>query len=156
MDQHRTPYIGRCMLVVHTLWTGTEHRTLGGACWWCTHCGPARNTVHWAVHVGGAHIVDRHGTPYIGRCMLVVHTLWTGTEHRTLGGACWWCTHCGPARNTVVDWARFVCGTQVVICYSSLPDQLRQYFTQLRQELGARIVEKVYASGEKPSKVRDM
>ena len=155
MDQHGTPCIGRCMLVVHTLWTGTEHRTLGvhvggahivdrhgtpyigRACWWCTHCGPAQNTVHWA-------------------CMLVVHTLWTGTEHRTLGGACWWCTHCGPARNTMVDWARFVCGTQVVICYSSLPDQLRQYFTQLRQELGARIVEKVYASGEKPSKVRDM
>ena len=31
-------------------------------------------------------------------------------------------------------------------------DQLRQYITQLRQELGTRLVEKVYASGDKPSK----
>ena len=31
-------------------------------------------------------------------------------------------------------------------------DQLRQYITQLRQELGARLAEKVYASGDKPSK----
>jgi len=49
-----------------------------------------------------------------------------------------------------------MCKTQIATCYSSLPDQLRQYFTQLRQELGGRLVEKVYASGDKPSKVRDM
>ena len=40
------------------------------------------------------------------------------------------------------------------VYYYPPPDQLRQYITQLRQELGARLVEKVYASGEKPSKVR--
>ena len=40
------------------------------------------------------------------------------------------------------------------VYYYPPPDQLRQYITQLRQELGARLVEKVYASGDKPSKVR--
>ena len=32
-------------------------------------------------------------------------------------------------------------------------DQLRQYFTQLRQETGQRLVEKVFGSEDKPSKV---
>ncbi len=32
-------------------------------------------------------------------------------------------------------------------------DQLRQYFTQLRQELGQRLVEKVFGNEDKPSKV---
>ena len=32
---------------------------------------------------------------------------------------------------------------------------MRQYFTQLRQELGQRLVERVFADGDKPSKVRD-
>lgn len=32
-------------------------------------------------------------------------------------------------------------------------DQLRQYFTQLRQEVGLRLVEKVFGSEDKPSKV---
>ena len=40
------------------------------------------------------------------------------------------------------------------VYYYPPPDQLRQYITQLRQELGMRLVEKVYASGDKPSKVR--
>ena len=40
------------------------------------------------------------------------------------------------------------------VYYYPPPDQLRQYITQLRQELGMRLVERVYASGDKPSKVR--
>jgi actin related protein 2/3 complex subunit 3 len=32
-------------------------------------------------------------------------------------------------------------------------DQLRQYFTQLRQEIGQRLVEKVFGGEDKPSKV---
>lgn len=31
-------------------------------------------------------------------------------------------------------------------------DQMRQYFTQMRQELGQRLVEKVFGDGDKPSK----
>ena len=38
-------------------------------------------------------------------------------------------------------------------CSVLLVDQLRQYFTQLRQELGQRLVEKVFGSEDKPSKV---
>lgn len=40
--------------------------------------------------------------------------------------------------------------------FNSPPDQLRQYFTQLRQELGQRLVEKVFGSEDKPSKVSGM
>ena len=36
---------------------------------------------------------------------------------------------------------------------SLTPDQMRQYFTQLRQELGYRLVDRVYGSDDKPSKV---
>ena len=32
-------------------------------------------------------------------------------------------------------------------------DQMRQYFTQMRQELGQRLVERVFGDGDKPSKV---
>lgn len=36
---------------------------------------------------------------------------------------------------------------------SPVSDQMRQYFTQLRQEMGLRLVDKVFGSEEKPSKV---
>ena len=32
-------------------------------------------------------------------------------------------------------------------------DQMRQYFTQMRQEMGLRLVEKVFGAEDKPSKV---
>ena len=34
-----------------------------------------------------------------------------------------------------------------------LADQMRQYFTQMRQEIGQRIVERVFGPDDKPSKV---
>lgn len=36
---------------------------------------------------------------------------------------------------------------------SGCADQMRAYFTQLRQELGQRLVEKVFGQEQKPSKV---
>ncbi len=38
-------------------------------------------------------------------------------------------------------------------CIVSIVDQMRQYFTQLRQETGLRLTEKVFGDENKPSKV---
>ena len=45
-------------------------------------------------------------------------------------------------------WCDFI----LIVCVCVL-DQMRQYITQLRQETGVRLVEKVYGSGDQPSKV---
>ena len=39
------------------------------------------------------------------------------------------------------------------ILFNLLKDQLRQYFTQLRQEMGQRLVDRVFGDDDKPSKV---
>ena len=45
------------------------------------------------------------------------------------------------------------CGTFILFSLSLFLDQMRAYFTQLRQELGGRLVEKVFGQEAKPSKV---
>lgn len=49
----------------------------------------------------------------------------------------------------------FEAGEAIIVygCTSHSTDQMRAYFTQLRQEIGGRLVEKVFGSEPKPSKV---
>ena len=48
-----------------------------------------------------------------------------------------------------------ICQTDTMHCVTGTvsADQMRAYFTQLRQELGGRLVEKVFGGEAKPSKV---
>ena len=43
--------------------------------------------------------------------------------------------------------------TTPLIIILIIVDQMRQYFTQLRQEMGQRLIEKVFYPDDKPSKV---
>ena len=53
-------------------------------------------------------------------------------------------------RGVLEVWCDFILIVCVCVC---VLDQMRQYITQLRQETGVRLVEKVYGSGDQPSKV---
>ena len=50
-------------------------------------------------------------------------------------------------------WMYYKSGVTLSSLSVCVLDQMRQYITQLRQETGVRLVEKVYGSSDQPSKV---